>query len=69
MSKFEDGIFSGVFFLYVFGCCLYLYANAWGIDKITNYFNKDLHWFADACIGLITGGFGFVIGFILWLFS
>jgi hypothetical protein len=48
---------------------VYFYANAWGIDKITNYFEKDLHWFVDLIIGAFTVGFGFVIGFVIWLLS
>lgn len=46
---------------------IYLYANAWGVDKITNYFDKDLNWFFDLIIGAFTGGFAFIIGFVMWL--
>lgn len=48
---------------------LLIYIGAWGTNQVTNYFGKDLPWWADATLGFLSQGLMSIVGAIIWLVS
>lgn len=53
--------------IYAVAFIAYLWAGAWSINLLTNYFGKDLPGVVDAIIGLLLGWISILVGFIIWL--